>query len=249
MIIDAHAHLGFDVVFDVEQTEDEILMLYKKFGVDGAIIQPFIPGYYIEQNRLIHDRIAMFCNCHKNYFGMASIHPHFNEADYKAEAERCIKKLGFVGIKLTPVAHATHPASKAGRFVFETAMALKVPLMVHTGSGIPFSDPAALLNIIGDYKEIPVVIAHGGTDMFFAQALYLAEKYENVFLEPSWVNILNIQKAVKSIGTSKLMFSTDHAINAPVELAKYRTLLHDSELEQVLYKTAAQVFNLFGKLT
>jgi predicted TIM-barrel fold metal-dependent hydrolase len=41
------------------------------------------------------------------------------------------------------------------------------------------------------------------------------------------------------------MFSSDLAINVPVELAKYRTLINESkELEQVLSGTAKEVFNL-----
>ena len=39
MIIDVHGHLGEDVVFDEQQTEEQLLDAYKKNGVDGAIIQ------------------------------------------------------------------------------------------------------------------------------------------------------------------------------------------------------------------
>ena len=43
MIIDVHGHLGEDVVFDEQQTEEQLLDAYKKNGVDGAIIQPYLP--------------------------------------------------------------------------------------------------------------------------------------------------------------------------------------------------------------
>lgn len=38
MIIDVHGHLGEDVVFDEQQTEEQLMDAYKKNGVDGAII-------------------------------------------------------------------------------------------------------------------------------------------------------------------------------------------------------------------
>jgi len=75
--------------------------------------------------------------------------------------------------------------------------------------------------------------------------LYLAETYTNVYVEPSWLNILNTRKLIKSIGASKVMFSSDHGINVPMELTKYRTLVEDEkELERILSGTAIEVFNL-----
>lgn len=57
MIIDVHGHLGEDVVFDEQQTEEQLLDAYKKNGVDGAIIQPYLPRIYMEDHVRIHDRI------------------------------------------------------------------------------------------------------------------------------------------------------------------------------------------------
>jgi len=249
-IIDAHAHLGHDVVFDESTTREERLYWHAQCGVWGAIVQPFVTRPYIEDVRAIHDEIAAFS---KDYlgriFGMASIPPHLREAEYEQEATRCIKELGFVGIKLTPIAHACHPNSKAGRHVFEIAQALNVPIMVHTGAGAPFADPAALENPARDFPHVPIILAHAGTDLYFAQALSLAQRYEHVYLEPSWVNLMNVRKAVKTIGARRIMFSSDHADNIPVELAKYRAAVEDPRnLEQILCRTAVEVFNLDSRL-
>ena len=122
MIIDAHVHLGEDVVFDEENREDEVLDYYRRFEIDGGIIQPFIPRPYIKDHQEIHNRIAAFCKAtsgEKKFFGMASINPHFYPEDYDAEAERCIKELGFVAIKITPIAHACHPSSRDAYHVYE----------------------------------------------------------------------------------------------------------------------------------
>lgn len=40
-VFDAHAHLGADVVFDVEVDEARLLEVYAANGVDGALVQPF----------------------------------------------------------------------------------------------------------------------------------------------------------------------------------------------------------------
>lgn len=55
-VFDAHAHLGADVVFDVEVDEARLLEVYAANGVDGALVQPFLPRPYLEETRNIHDR-------------------------------------------------------------------------------------------------------------------------------------------------------------------------------------------------
>ena len=84
MIIDLHAHLGEDVVFDEEQTEEELIAAYQANHVDGAIVQPYLPRIYMEDHRQIHDRIHRLCQESKEvkFWGMASINPHFRPEDY-----------------------------------------------------------------------------------------------------------------------------------------------------------------------
>ncbi len=245
MIIDAHAHLGCDVVFDEASTAEELLSWGARFGVTASIVQPFVPRPYIEDTRGVHDEIAALAKSPPGrFYGMASIDPHLRPEEYEAEAARCVKTLGFVGMKITPIAHAVNPGSKDGRHAFETARALDVPMMVHTGSGAPFADPAQLFQVARDFRDMRIVLAHAGTDLLFAQALWLAKENDNVWLEPSWLSILNVRRALNALGPEKLMFSSDHAVNIPVELAKYQTLLEGDALDRVLSGTAIEVFRL-----
>lgn len=246
MVIDAHAHLGYDHVFDVEQNEEELLRYYSQYNIDGAIVQPFISRPYVEDMVQIHDRIHVLCLKYPGRFwGMASIDPHLRPEDYEKEAVRCVKELGFVGIKMTPIAHAVNPPTRDGRHVLEVARELGVPVMIHTGAGIPFADPVSLIPIVRDFPDVKIVMAHCGTDLFFQQALYLAETYKNVYAEPSWLNILNTKRLVDTIGVERVMFSSDHAINAIVELVKYKTAItNGADLERVLSGTVIEVFSL-----
>lgn len=245
MIIDVHAHLGEDVVFDEACTEEALIAWHDRFGVEKMIVQPFIPRTYLQDHRAIHDRIAALCKAYPGrVYGMASIHPHFTREDYVREAERCVASLGFVGLKMTPIAHAVRPDSRDGRMVFDTARMLNVPLMIHTGSGAPFADPAGLAHVVEDYPDVPVILAHAGTDLLFAQALQLAERHAQVYLEPSWLSILCVQKALDTLGPTRLLFSSDHCENLPVELAKYRTVLAGDDLDLVLGGNAQRLFRL-----
>ena len=68
MIINAHAHLGYDTVFDEEATEEELLEYYNEYQVNGAVVQPFISRPYLEDTREIHNRIKRFCDNHPGRF-------------------------------------------------------------------------------------------------------------------------------------------------------------------------------------
>lgn len=248
MILDAHVHLGEDVVFDEINTEEELMYYCEEFHIDGGIIQPFIPRPYIEDHREIHDRIARFCQMlqpEKKFFGMASINPHFRQEDYDEEAKRCIKELGFVGIKITPIAHACHPSSKDAYHVYEICRELKVPLMIHTGNGIPFADPASVYQGASDFPDVTVILAHAGSESFHQQARLLARKLDNVFLEPSWCGTNAVKHMIEEVGCDKILFSSDNFDQIPVELAKYRQIIKKEEdLEKVLWKNTARIFKL-----
>lgn len=246
MIIDAHVHLGEDVVFDEQQTEEELLAFYRKYAVDGGIIQPYLCRPYPEDHRAIHDRIHRFCQDKtKRWWGMASINPHFRPEDYDAEARRCVKELGFVGLKITPIGHACHPSSKDAFHVFEICRELRVPLMIHTGAGVPFSDPISCVKALEAFGDVPVVLAHAGSEISNQQAIYVASKFDNVYLEPSWVGVIAVGNMYRRLGAGRLMFSSDNLYQIPVELAKYRSVIaDDNDLEKVLWKNVAEVFKL-----
>ena len=247
-ILDAHIHLGEDCVFDEVQTEQEIISAYDSLEVTGGIIQPYIPRMYVKDTMEIHDRIAALCKAYPDrFYGMMSMNPHFTREDYEKEAIRCVKELRFVGIKITPIAHACHPSKKDALMVFEVAQELGVPVMVHTGAGVPFSDPMQIAKPIEAFPHVKVVIAHGGSDSMMTSACYLARHYDNVFVEPSWLAIMNLKSMYKQIGASKMMFSSDMLVNLPIELHKYNTVFKNvQDREQVFYKTVKSVFALQG---
>lgn len=153
--------MGKDVVFGHVITEENLLDGYKDTIVQGAIVQPSLPRFSLKANKEIHDRIFEFSKCDKmKIWGMASIYPHFTQEEYREEAIRCVKELGFVGLKLTPIGHACDPESEDGMYAFSVAAELGVPMMVHTGSGIPFSSPMHILKAAKEYPELKIVVAH-----------------------------------------------------------------------------------------
>ena len=250
MIIDAHCHLGCDCSFDQEADEKALLEKFRTYGIDGGIIQPYIPRPYVEEYRKIHDRIyALTKQAPNRYFGMASTNPHFFPADYDAETERCVRELGFVGIKITPPGHGCTANSKDGMHVFEVAEKLSVPVMVHSGLGIPFSDPLNVRPAALAFPTVKIVIAHCGANFMTGEAILMASQFENVFLEPSGAGLEACIAMVEALGPAKIMFSTDVIPQTATEIAKFRDIhrrgiINDDGFDQIMYKTAQEVFAL-----
>lgn len=246
MIIDAHAHLGTDLVFDEIREETDIMKKMEEHHVDVTIVQPMFGALYPQDVRAIHDRIHKFAQANpRRIFGIASMTPLMPVDDYHAEAKRCVQELGFVGIKLHPAAHACSPTSTRGEMVWQVCADLGVPLMVHTGAGVPFALPA---NVIGRCKQFPQVmciLAHSGMISFAGEAFLAAKECPNVILETSWTAAHHIEHMVDLFGAERVMFSGDEGTNLVVELAKYRSLrLSDDQKEWCLWKTANKAFKL-----
>lgn len=245
MIIDTHAHLGKDKVFDEQFGEEELIEAQRRNGINITIVQPATVNS-IEDVKKQHDRILELCKRYPGrFYGMANPNPHLPEKIYEAEFRRCITKLKFVGVKLHPFAHAVNPLGRDGRKVFTLANKLKIPVMVHTGSGIPWSEPSLLHPIAEEYATVKIIVAHAGMMVFASEAAYLAKKHANVFLECSWTAGFLIKEWIRDIGQDRIMFGSDHADNAAAELTKYRSIgLTNEEIDWALGKTAKSVFKV-----
>ena len=245
MIIDAHAHLGYDYVFEEDFTLEKLLPHMDKNKIDASVVQPGSVLYLktvIEQ----HDAIANLSReMPGRIFGMANVNPHLPAKEYREELGRCVNDLGFVGVKLHPLAHAVDPNRSNGRKVFETALDLGIPVMVHTGAGIPWALPSALIPAAMDFPEVKIVLAHSGSAVFSSEAALAGKLCCNVYLETSWMPSIAIHSFCKTLGANRVMFGSDHGQNVATELAKYRTMgLDDRELEWCLGRTAAEVFRI-----
>lgn len=240
-IIDSHMHLGECRIFGLNITEEQLVEYFDKYKITAAIVQPF-PG--APDPREVHDRIYRLAKKLENrVYGMASINPHLGRDVVGRELERVLGDLGFVAIKLHTAGHAVSPTNPAASIVFEYAAKYKVPVMVHTGPG-PFSDPMSVAPRAEEYTDVKIVLGHAGFEVYAAGALWLAKKYDNVYLEISWTPVYWLSAMINEV-PGKVLFGTDLVENTPVELAKIESLNLKNEIKElILYKNAKEVFGL-----
>jgi len=247
MIIDVHAHLGWDYTFDEDFTLQELVDKMRDMEVDVQVVQPG-SCHSIEAAREQHDGIADLCREYPgHFFGMANPSPHLDERVYHREIDRCVEELGFVAVKLHPMAFGVRPGSRSGRKAFEAARRHGIPLMVHTGSGVPFAGSVELLAPAEEYADVTLVMAHCGQIVLANEAAAVLRRCPNVYGDTSWSPGFLLREWTRAFGP-RLMLGSDHADNTGTELAKIHTSgFTPQEQEAVLHQTALEVFNLQGR--
>ena len=227
----------------VETTSEALLTTMRANGIDIALVMPQptredVPAY--------HDQIAAdVARSDGALYGMASIDPWWSDSAYSQEARRCVEQLGFVALKLHPLAHNLAPNHPAATKVFRCADELGVPVIVHTGLGTPWSLPSLCLPAARQYPDLPIVLAHSGWGIYTAEALVAAEICENLILEPSWCPTYAVRKMFDQFGSDRLLFGSDHLTNVAVELAKFRAIgVTDEQLDDVFSKNPQRIFGI-----
>jgi predicted TIM-barrel fold metal-dependent hydrolase len=242
-ILDAHVHLGVCRVFGRDMRPDDVTGSMEGNEIGFSIVQPY-PG--APDPRQVHDDIAALGEASGGKVtGLASLNPHRDEAEYFGEIKRCVAELGFVGVKLHTIGHALDPGSKDATTVFATARELGIPVMVHTGPGLPFADPALLISPSRAFPDVTIVLAHAGAAIVTGNAIAVAEVCDNVVLETSWCRPGDIGAMIQKLGGDRVMFGTDSPNNVSTELAKYQSLdLDPATRAAVLGGTARRVFGI-----
>lgn len=248
MIVDAHAHIGESRVFDLKFPEKALIDGMEEHGIDVSIVQPLIgPRSYREYHDDIADAAARYPG---RIVGMTAFSPHIDRDDYFAEVERCVKELGFVGIKLHPFEMAVDPLSEDGGVAFEAASAFDVPLMVHTGTGAPFAGPAKLIPRAREFPHLSIIMAHAGLNVYTHEAMAAAEVCQNLYFEPSWCTYYHVREMIKEFGSERVMIGGDHILNFPLEKLKIDLLeLGDEDRDNVMGETARRVFRLDERMS
>ena len=243
MIVNAHAHIGESRVFGRDFPERDLIEGMDKYGIDVSIVQPAIgPESYQKYHDDIADAAARYPG---RIAGMTAFSPHIDRDDYFAEVERCVKELGFVGVKLHPLETAVDPLTEDGRVAFEAASAFDVPLMVHTGAGAPFAGPSRLIPRAREFPHLPIIMAHAGLIIYTHEAMVAAEMCQNLYFEPSWCSYYLVRGMIERFGSERVMVGSDHILNFPLEKLKIEILeLNEKDHNNVMGETARRVFKL-----
>ena len=244
MIVDSHTHIGNEQLCNIVMDSKDLLAVMEEYHVDKAIVQPQGGAPDIMENtREVADLVAAHPGM---LYGLASFNPALMDYDtFMERAKWAIEDLGFKGIKLHTNCFGISPLNPLARRIFEVGRIYHVPVLIHTGAGGANALPCMAIPMAKEFSDVPVVLSHAGGGSYGSEAIITAQECENVYLETSWCSILDVQAMASSIGASRMMFGADVYQNVGPSLALYeRSGLSDSELEQILGKTACELFKL-----
>ena len=243
MIIDTHCHLGVSKLSGRTITDINLLGVMEENKIDVALVMP----HAVTNDPIrAHDEVADLCQRFpERFFGITNFSPLLDSSDYRRLTKSYVCENGFVAVKLNPMQHLTSPLMSNSDKVFDTADELGVPVIVHTGLGVPWSLPALSIPQARRHPDLSIVLAHAGYSVYTAEAYVAASECANIYLEPSWCSIHDVKWLIQKIGSSRILFGSDQPENVPVELAKYHALgLYDHDLADCLASTAQKVFKL-----
>ncbi len=230
MIIDAHTHVGPDIEYGVKTasyrsaTPDDLIAVMDANGIDRAVVFAAhwqtrgrrIDPNYEEGNRYVRDAVRKYP---ERLIGFARANPNFGRQALD-ELDRALREDGMRGIKLHPDLDSFYMASDAlVDPIFALAAERRVPVLVYCGYPLR-AQPLRFLRYAERFPQVPIILAHMGFRLV-ADAITVAERAPNIYLETSCQSSVGILRAVQRLGARRVLFGSDFPYEVPkVEMAR-----------------------------
>jgi hypothetical protein len=210
-------------------------------GVDRSLLIPFP---VVAEPRHEHDLIAEACRQHPDRFaGALCIPPFLQEQAFKDELRRGVEELGMRAMKLQPQFSGLNPMSAKGSWFFGLANEYRLPVIVHTGSGAPFALPSLLIPPAREYPELPIIIGHAGSPIYYLESIVAAQVCPNLLIDVSSLMPHQMLHVLQHVSPSRLMAGSDLPESAAVELGKVAALDVSDEIRRaILWENPTRVF-------
>lgn len=240
-LYDTHAHLGQARHSGRCHTTGDLLRQMDASGVDRAMLIPFP---VVEDHRAEHDKIAAAVSSYPDRFaGAACLYPFLPEAEFKGELRRCVE-LGFRALKLQPQYHGLNPVSSRNEFYFAAAAEHRLPLIVHTGAGTPFTLPSLFIMPARKFPDLTIILGHAGGSSYFLETIVAASVCPNIYIELSSLMPHHITEIMAHVPAERLMVGADLPESLPTEMHKVLTMsISDEEKRKILWETATRLFD------
>lgn len=240
-LFDTHIHIGSARHSGRRHTAESMARAMDAFGIEHAVAIPFpVVDDFIRE----HDEIGLAIRDYPGRFiGAACLNPFLRQEEFQSEVHRCKEEYGFRALKFQPQYQGLNPLLDSSSFLFETALENKLTLIVHTGSGVPFSLPSMFLLPAKKYPGLTIVLAHCGSSLFASEAIVAASLFPNIYLELSGLMPHQVLEVLKHVPSHRLMIGSDLPENIEVEFTKILHLdISEEEKRNILFDTGARIF-------
>ena len=236
MIVDAHNHIG--EIVGVRHTADELVEHMDQAGVDKSVVftWPQWPdnNYVAQATRDHPDRLIPF----------ACVNPWSPNA--LDELRGLLEGAGFRGLKLHPFLHGyalDHHVLVDP--IFAECEKHGVPILAHGLADNPFTMPLQFEQMARAFPHVPLIMAHSGFMWRTVQAMEVARRCPNIFLETSGTDVTDVRDFVVSLGPERVVMGTDtpYAFQ-DLELTKIHRAVEDPQARRLV--TGGNLLQLLG---
>ncbi|MEW6616390.1 MAG: amidohydrolase family protein [Thermodesulfobacteriota bacterium] len=204
---------------------DDMIKDMNKANVEKALIMSLDTSksdhWAFKESMLSNDKVAKLVSQYPDRFiGYGSVDPRREDA--VEETERCIKELGLKGMKFHPAAVRTYPNDEKRFYpIYEKCVEYNIPVQSHCGTTgmyftkIKYMMPLCYDDVAVDFPTLKLVLLHYGVGGWHDQAMSLAFRHPNVYLDISGASPrIYPQSLVASTNTPfyqpKILFGTDY---------------------------------------
>ena len=222
-VVNWHEHVWADAKGNLNIPEADLLVeSAKKTGMDVLVCSLPVTRGNPEPNicRKYNDYVYEAMKRHPGVIqGMCYVNPGYAK-EACMEIERCVKELGFIGVKLYNQYFISDPAVHS---VIEKCIELDIPILEHAGKSNmrPVSQPfisngTHFALAAKKFPEALFIYAHIGGGGDYHWSLKAIADYPNVFLDISG-SIYDedlIEETVRKMGVERVMFGTDGSFSS-----------------------------------
>jgi predicted TIM-barrel fold metal-dependent hydrolase len=238
MIVDAHVHIT-GKVYEAEQPRGvtDLLTAMDRAGIDVSLVMSLSPednASVLAAGRAHRDRLKSFV--------VPVIGPETEGQVAQAASAQPVAGLGEFYVRC---GSAQLPDVYL-KPVLAAARTHGLPVMLHTGD-FSYTAPALMERMVCQNPEVTFILAHMGSLSFVSDAIEVARRYRNVYLETSGMpSAAMLRRAVAECGPQRLLFGSDYPYwNPEVEKARIESAGLDPGVERmVLGENAVQLFRL-----
>ncbi len=165
--------------------------------------------------------------------GFGQVNPRENNA--ADQVRRCVEDYGLKGLKLHPTMHGYHFVDHGLLDpVFEVCSEYELPVLVNALDD-PFVTPLGIEEIAKGFPKVPVLIAHMGTVWNVTEAILVAKRTANIYLETSSTQLIEVRMAYRDVGPEKIIMGTDWpGSDFEMERLKMRKAIPDEAHRQLV---------------
>ena len=239
-VIDFHSH-----IWDDPKQVHSIIEQMDRVGVDQVCLSSLTAHYPTEEQiTRSNQQVAQCIEWYpKRVLGFCYLNPRHGNFSL-AELKKAKEEWGMVGIKLWVSCLCTDEAVKP---ILQKAAEYKMPVLIHTflkqTGNLPFeSKPEDVAQVAVDNPDVAFVMAHLGGD--WERGCKTVQYLQNVWTDTSGsiAQLGMIEKAVKTLGSNRVLFGSDAPVDLAFSYAKVQgSMLTEDEKEAVFGKNALRL--------